>query len=108
MSFTALEDTNLTIGCAEQAAQRRRKLLLARRRPVLLLDHWLDQVELLVERDDSIVPEPLISEIAGFLEKFNPHLYRRLRRTGRREASRVLDLLFEAEERFLPKVADTA
>ena len=108
MSSTPLQDTNWTIRRAEQAAVRRREAFLARRRPLLLLDHWLGQVETLIERQDPVVPEPLISEIAGFLGKFHPPLYRRLHKTGRRKASRVLDLLFEAEERFLPTVADTA
>jgi len=91
-----------------EEALRRRNAAVSGRRPIRLLDHWLDQVETLVERDDAVVPEPLIGEIAGFLGTFDSDLNRRLRSHGRRKASRVLDLLFEAEELFLPKPAETA
>lgn len=96
-----LEDAILTIRSANEEALRRRHALISRGRPIRLLDHWLSQVETLVERNDPVVPEPLIGEIAGFLGKLNPPLYRRLRKIGRRRATRVLDLLFEAEEQFL-------
>ena len=63
-------------------------------------------MESLVERELS-VPKPLLVQIAGFLGEQDPRLYRRLRRKGRLEAWRVLDLLFEAEEQFLPRVDQT-
>jgi hypothetical protein len=103
-----IEDANTSIRRANEEASRRRTALISRRRPLRQLDHWLSQVETLLERNEPVVPEPLISEIAGFLGKLDPRLYRRLRRDRRRKASRVLDLLFEVEELFLPRAADMA
>ncbi|HEX9100304.1 MAG TPA: hypothetical protein VF956_12520 [Candidatus Dormibacteraeota bacterium] len=97
-----IQDAVISIRRADEEAMRRRHALRARRRPIQLLDHWLSQVESLIERNDAVVPEPLVGEIARFLGKLNPRLHRRLRRNGRREAVRVLDVLFEAEEEFLP------
>ncbi len=98
-----LEEANMMIRSANEEAVRRRNELRSRRRPIQLLDHWLNQVETLIERNDAVVPEQLIGEIAAYLGKHNPNLYRRLRRNGRRKVSRVLDLLFEAEEQVLPR-----
>ena len=100
-----LEDAIISIGHANEAARDRHDALLAHRRPVRLLDHWLNQVEMLMERNVGAVPEPLIGEIAGFLGEQDPLLYRRLRAKKQLRASQVLDLLFEAEEGFLPRVA---
>jgi len=86
---------------------RRHKELLARRLPMRLLDHWLSEVETLIERNEPRVPEPLMGQIAGFLGKQDPRLYRRLRRRGNLDALRVLDALFEAEEHLLPQEAET-
>lgn len=98
-----LEDAIVSIGHANEAARDRHDALLAHRRPVRLLDHWLNQVEMLIERNVGAVPAPLIGEIAGFLGQLDPHLYRRLRAKKQIRASQVLDLLFEAEEGFLPR-----
>jgi hypothetical protein len=102
-----IEEANISIRSADEAARRRRNARLANRRPVQLLDAWLDQVEMLVERKESIVPEPLLVEIAGFLWKQDPLLCRRLSRNGKQDAVRVLNVLFEAEEQFLPAMART-
>jgi hypothetical protein len=102
-----IEEANITIRRADEAARRRRNAVLAHRRPVQLLDAWLDQVEMLVERKESIVPEPLLGEIAGFLWKQDPLLCSRLSRNGKHDAVRVLNVLFEAEEQFLPAMART-
>jgi hypothetical protein len=103
-----LEDAIRSIRSANAEARRRRAARLLRRRPILLLDHWLSQVEMLIERNDPVVPEPLIGDITRFIGVLDPVLYRRLWRKGNREASRVLDVLFEAEEEFLPRSAGTA
>jgi len=100
-----IEEANISIRRAEDAALRRRDALRAHRHPVQLLDAWLNQVEMLVERKEPIVPEPLLGEIAGFLGKLDPLLCRRLSRNGKHDALRVLDVLFEAEEQFLPAMA---
>lgn len=92
----------MSIRFADEEALRRRNAVRSRRRPIQLIDHWLSQVETLIERDDRVVPEPLIGEIARFVRKLDPRLLGRLRRNSKREASRVLDVLFEAEEQFLP------
>lgn len=54
------------------------------------------------------IPEPLLGQIARFLWKEDPLLYRRLKRGRKVEVLRVLDVLFEAEEEFLPGMARTA
>jgi hypothetical protein len=100
-----LEDAIISIGHANEAARDRHDTLLAHRRPMRMLDHWLNQVEMLMERNVRAVPEPLIGEIAGFLGEQDPLLWRRLRAKEKLRASQVLDLLFEAEEGFLPRVA---
>ena len=100
-----IEEANLSIRRADDAALRRRNVQLERRRPVRLLDAWVSQVETLVERKESIVPQPLFGQIAGFLWKLDPLLYGRLRKGRKLEALRVLDVLFEAEEQFLPGMA---
>jgi hypothetical protein len=97
-----IEDANISIRRANADALRHHDALRASRRPVQLLDRWVSQVETLVERKASMVPEPLFSQIAGFLGKQDLRLYRRLRRHGKFDAARVLDVLFDAEEQFLP------
>lgn len=101
-----LQDAIMSIRFANEQALRRRNPLRSRRRPIQLIDHWLAQVETLIERNDRIVPEPLVGEIAGFLGELDPPLHRRLQRNSKREALRVLDVLFEAEEQFLPAEAE--
>lgn len=72
-----------------------------------LLDFWLSEVEALIERNEPRVPEPLLGEIVGFLGKQDPRLHRRLTKRGKVDALKVLDVLFEAEEQLLPRVAET-
>ena len=98
-----LSDAIRNIRFANDEALRRRDALRLRRRPIQLLDNWLSQVETLMERDDLVVPEPLIDEISGFIVQLNPRLHRRLQRNSRRDALTVLDVLFDAEEQCLPK-----
>jgi len=102
-----IEEANISIRRADDAALCRRDALLEHRRPVRLLDAWLSQVETLVERNEPIVPEPLLGQIAAFLWREDPLLYRRLRKGRKLEVLRVLDVLFEAEEQFLPGMART-
>jgi hypothetical protein len=102
-----IAEANISIRRADDAALRRRKALLRHRRPVRLLDAWLSQVETLVERNEPIVPEPLLGQIARFLWKQDPLLYRRLGKGRKLEIFRVLDVLFEAEEQFLPGMPRT-
>lgn len=56
----------------------------------------------MLEEERETVPEPLIREIAAFLREINPKLHRALLRNRAREASRVLDVLFDAQELVLP------
>jgi hypothetical protein len=102
-----IEEANISIRGADDAALRRHKAQVERRRPVRLLDAWLSQVETLVERKESLVPQPLFGQIARFIWKLDPLLHRRLGRGRKPEALRVLDVLFEAEEQFLPGMART-
>lgn len=70
------------------------------------LDRWLNQVESMLEDDRRVVPEPLVKEIAGYLRDVDPKLHRALLRNRAREASRVLDVLFDAQEYLLPRFAE--
>jgi hypothetical protein len=102
-----LADAISGIRCADEAALLRRYTLLSRRHPLDLVDSWLSELEALMLQDNQVVPEPLITEIARFLERLDTRLYRRLQRNGDRETSLVLDLLFEAEERLLVRLVAT-
>lgn len=84
----------------------RQRVQFERRREVRRLDSWLDQVESMLEVDRRTVPEPLVREIAAFLREIDPKLHRALLRNREREASRVLDVLFDAQENLLPGGAE--
>ena len=86
----------------------RRQRMLARRAELRQVDGWLNQVEGMLEEDQRIVPEPLIKEIASFLREVDPKLHRALLRNRTREASRVLDVLFDAQEYLLPTFAEVS
>lgn len=88
----------------EDAARRER--MLARRAELRQLDDWLNQVEGMLEGDQRVVPETLIREMASFLREVDPKLHRALLRNRTREASRVLDVLFDAQEYLLPRFAE--
>ena len=93
---------------ADRLDEQRRQLLLARRQDLKKIDAWLEQVECMLEADRREVPEPLIREIAPYLRALDPKLHRSLLRNRTRDASRVLDILFDAQERLLPVLAETA
>lgn len=80
----------------------RRQRLLARRADLRRLDSWLNDVEAMLEGDQRTVPEALVREIASYLREVDPKLHRALLRNRSREAARVLDVLFEAQECLLP------
>jgi len=67
-----IEDAVISIRHANDATSRRQKALHTRQLPMQLLDHWLSEVETLVERRQPIVPEPLTAQIARFLGKHDP------------------------------------
>lgn len=82
-----------------QAADAQRQATRAGRRTHLRqLDAWLLRIEDMLEDDRRVVPEPLIKEIATFLRKEAPPLYRDLLRTRERDAARFIDILFDAQE----------
>ena len=86
---------------ARREAQRRRRLEI-QKADIKRLDGWLETVENMLEEERETVPEPLIREIAAYLREINPKLHRALLRNRTREASRVLDVLFDAQELVLP------
>jgi hypothetical protein len=96
-----LADAILTIHRANDEALRRRLMQRARRHPVSLVDRWLGEVETLVEANQPAVPEPLVKEISGFLQRLDGRLYLRLRRNRQRSSLKVLDVLFDAEAQLL-------
>ena len=97
-----IEDANISIRRADEAAFHRRHALMARRFPVQLLDHWLSEVETLVERNEAVVPDLLLRQIARFLVEQDPLLVRKVRMNPM--AMHVLDVLFEAEEELLVRL----
>lgn len=107
-----LADAVISIRRSNEAAMHRRNEQLARRHPIDLVDSWVSEVETLLEHNSPLVPEPLVAEIAGFLERldmrFDTRLYHRLRGNGARQTRKVLDVLFEAEENLLVRLAATA
>jgi hypothetical protein len=84
----------------------RQQRLLARRADMRRLDTWLNSVEVMLEEEQRTVPEPLVKEIGCFLRDVDPKLHRALLRNRAREASRVLDVLFDAQEYLLPHYAE--
>ena len=86
-----------------QEDERRRRLESARRRhEVRKLDAWLHHIECLLEENRRTVPEPLVREIATFVRGVSPKLHRSLLRNRERQASRVLDILFDTQQLLLP------
>ena len=88
----------------EQGERQRR--LLARRAEMRQIDDWLNTVEGMLEGEQRTVPEPLVKQIGSFLRDVDPKLHRALLRNRAREASRVLDVLFDAQEYLLPRFAE--
>jgi len=84
----------------------RRERMLARRAELRQLDDWLNEVEGMLEGDQRVVPEPLVRTMATFLRDVDPKLHRALLRNRAREASSVLDVLFDAQEFLLPRYAE--
>jgi hypothetical protein len=80
----------------------RQRELVERKRELRRLDLWLNEVESMLEEDRRTVPEPLIKQMASFLRELDPKLHRALLRNREREASRVLDVLFDAQQALLP------
>ena len=103
-----LRDAVRDMWVADKLDEQRRQLALARRQDLKKIDAWLEHVECMLEADQREVPEPLIKEIAPYLRALDPKLHRSLLRNRTREASRVLDILFDAQERLLPVLAETA
>jgi hypothetical protein len=101
-----LRDAVEEIRRTRAAEVARRQRLLAQRAELRQLDLWLNQVETMLEEDQRVVPEPLVREMATFLREVDPKLHRALLRNRLREASRVLDVLFDAQEYLLPHFAE--
>ena len=87
---------------AVRREELRRHRLELQKQDIRRLDAWLETVENMLEGDQGSVPEPLVREIAAFLREVNPKLHRALLRNRARDAARVLDVLFDAQELILP------
>lgn len=81
---------------ADDAVRQQRRA--GRRIHLRQLDAWLLRIEDMLEDDRRVVPEALIKEIAAFLRKEAPPLYRDLLRSRERDAARFIDILFDAQE----------
>ena len=95
----AIKDIQLS----DESSKQRHHQLASSRLQMRRLDHWLGQVEAMLERDHKTVPEPLVSEIAEFVQDIDPKLRRDLARNRGRSATRVLDVLFDAQELLMPR-----
>lgn len=67
------------------------------------LDLWLDQIEDMLENDRKSVPQPLLDDIAQLLFEIEPKLHRDLMRIRGRNAARIIDVLFDAQEELMPR-----
>jgi hypothetical protein len=90
------------IESSHKNADELRRLKAAQRGQMRQLDRWLDQVEDMLEHDRKAVPEELVGEMAGFVFEIDPKLHRDLLRIRGRNAARILDLLFDAQEQLMP------
>lgn len=91
---------------AVRREELRRHRLELQKQDIRRLDAWLETVENMLEGDQGSVPEPLVREIAAFLREVNPKLHRALLRNRARDAARVLDVLFDAQELLLPSFVE--
>lgn len=98
----------MSIRRADRSAVRRRHELLSRRQRIYLVDRWLNGLESLMERGEAVVPEPLLTEITGFLGDLDADLSRRVHRKDVRRTSHLLEVLFEAQTFLLSRSAATA
>ncbi|MGH7903880.1 MAG: hypothetical protein ACREPA_07110 [Candidatus Dormibacteraceae bacterium] len=103
-----LSDAIRDIDRAVVTQERRRAEVSKGREAMRKLDVWLAHIEDMLERDSRTVPEPLMKEIGQFLRPISPKLYRSLRRNRVRDAARLLDTLFDAQEQVLPRFERTA
>ena len=90
---------------ADELAAERRRQVQERKASIERLDQWLREVEGMLERDRHLVPEALVGEIGDFVERIDPKLRNSVKRMKGREAVAVLDVLFDAQEVVLPRVA---
>lgn len=97
-----LSDAIRDIDRARLQQAERQEELRRRKQDMRKLDAWLVHIEDMLERESRTVPEPLMKEIGQFLRPISPKLYRNLRRNRMRDAARLLDTLFDAQEQVLP------
>lgn len=97
-----LADAIRDIDQAQLGARVRQAELRRSREAMRKLDAWLAHVEDMLERDSRTVPESLMKDIGRFMRPMHPRLYRNLRRNRERDAARLLDTLFDAQELILP------
>jgi hypothetical protein len=106
--MTLLSDAIREISVARELDLERRRIVFQRRRALRQVDSWMHHVENLLEDNRRTVPEPLVKEIGAFVRELNPKLHRHMQRNRAREASRVLDVLFDAQEELLPRPSEAA
>ena len=98
-----LREANRDIQRSRVDPGENQRLVASIRSQMRRLDHWLGLVEAMLEHDRKTVPEPLVNEIAEFVQEIDPALYTELMRNRARSAVRVLDVLFDAQEQLMPK-----
>ena len=103
-----LSDAIRDIDLARKAHEARRRGLGASRRSLRQLDLWIEQLESMLERDERVVPEPFVKVVSRYVRPIDAKLYRSIRRNRERDAVKLLDTLFDAQQAVLPGLARTA
>lgn len=88
-----------------QEAEDRREQDMRRRADVRRVDAFLLQIENLIENQRAEVPPALMEEITRFIRPLSRKLLRALNRNVTHDPVRVLDVLFDAQQLLLPKLA---
>ena len=69
-------------------------------------EHYMWQIEEMLEDGAPHVPDPLVTEIARFVRPYSRRLARVLTRDPERNPVQVLDVLFDVQERIQRRLAE--
>jgi len=94
-------DKALSEIAAREAEQRARRREAGRTREVRLIDAWLDRVETILEAEEPDLSPHMRREIQSLLNEIDPHFGDEMAKGP--PPAQVLDLLFDAQERVLPR-----
>ena len=103
-----LSDAIRDIDRARMASEARRRGYSGPHRARAQLDAWIVHLESMLEKDEKVVPEPFVRVVSRFVLPIDARLYRSVRRNRERDAVKLLDILFEAQQALLPTLARSA